>query len=575
MKKLSILLALAVCVTAVMAQRETGIAGTVVDAQTLEPIVGARVRAGSGGCGGGCGGMAYTNDEGEYFISLRKAGAYIVSASAIGYESAVYPETVHVVQGQVVEEIDFALEPDGGGELGGITGKVTDEATGKVIRGAIVKAEKEGFSREVTQSCCRYRIPLPEGRYWVSATARGYEPGAYGDSVDVVAGRMTPDIDFTLGGGEPPEYGGIAGTVTDAETGEPLLGVSVKAIGRAGRGHDNTDEDGGYLIDRLPPGSYVVNAMMRGYEPARPETVEVVASQVTEDVDFALVPRSGEPRERGFIAGKVTDAETGEPVFPAQIMARGHNGQGGARTNEEGEYLLALRPGEYILRAAARQYLPANYPEMLEVAAGETLFGIDFELEHVLQLRAAIGGWVFDSYTQAELEGAKVTAIGPDGSYETTSDEFGEYLFPDVEPGDYRITVSRTGYESMVYRRLVTLEPDQADGYSTPALYSLAGIVETPGPRAVQQLEVMPSVFSRVSTIRYSIPVSGRVSLKVTDLAGRVVATLQEGNLPAGRHEATWNGADAEGRQLANGVYFYRLEAPGLQALGKTVLTGR
>lgn len=570
MKRLSVLLALAVCVTAVMAQRETGIAGMVVDAQTLEPIIGARVSVGRGCCGS----SAYTNDEGEYLIRLKKAGSYVVVAAAAGYETTVYPETVRVAQGQTVEDINFSLEPGSGGEHGRITGKVTDEATGRVVRGAIVKAENESRSHEVTQNCCNYRISLPPGRYWISATAPGYEPGTYGDSVEVIAGQTTSDIDFTLGGGNPPEYGGIAGTVIDAETGAPLLGATVKAHG-PGCGRDNTDENGEYLIERLVPGRYLVTATMRGYEPALPETVEVVANQVTEGVNFALLA-GGTPGERGFIAGTVTDVETGEPIALAHITARGGCGHNGARTDDEGGYLLGLRPGAYLVRATAREYLPAVYPETVWVAANETLTGIDFTLEQVLQLRAAIGGWVFDGYTQAELAGVRVVAIGPERSYETVSDAWGEYLFDDVEPGDYRVTVSRPGYEPTVYRRLVSLEPDQAEGYSTPALYPFTGVEEAPAPvAAIRRLEILPSVFSRASTIRYSIPVSGRVSLRVTDLSGRTVATLQDGNLPAGRHEATWYGTDTDGRRLANGVYFYRLEAPGLHALEKTVLTGR
>lgn len=567
MKRLLLILVLAVAATAVMAQGTTGIAGTVTDAETGAPISRALVKVMH--CG-----KAYTNEAGEYLVSLRQGGAYVVAAAASGYETAYYPETVHVAPGQVVEDIDFALRPASGGELGCITGRVTDETTGALIRGALVKAENDGYSREVTQGCCGYRVALPDGRYWVSATAPGYEPGAYGDSVEVVAGQVTSDIDFTLGGGSPQEYGGIAGTVTDDETGEPLLGASIKALG-PGRGCDNSDESGAYLIERLLPGRYVVSARMRGYVPATPETVEVVANQVVEDVNFALVPCSGEPRERGFVAGTVTNAETGEPVFPARVMARGSCGQGGARTNEAGEYLLAVRPGAYLLRATAREYLPAAYPETLRVVAGETLTGIDFELEPVPQMRAAIGGWVFDAYDQSELAGARVTAVGPDRSYETTSDAWGEYLFHDVEPGDYRITVTRSGYEPTFYRRLVTLEPDQAEGYSTPALYPFTGVAEAPAPRAARRLEVLPSLFSRSSTIRYSIPVAGRVRLTVTDLAGRAVATLQDGNLPAGRHEATWHGTDAEGRRLAGGVYFCRLDAPDLQALEKMVLTGR
>jgi hypothetical protein len=49
------------------------------------------------------------------------------------------------------------------------------------------------------------------------------------------------------------------------------------------------------------------------------------------------------------------------------------------------------------------------------------------------------------------------------------------------------------------------------------------------------------------------------VDLAVFDMRGRRIATLASGPLPAGRHEATWRGADDLGRPVATGLYFYRL----------------
>lgn len=67
-----------------------------------------------------------------------------------------------------------------------------------------------------------------------------------------------------------------------------------------------------------------------------------------------------------------------------------------------------------------------------------------------------------------------------------------------------------------------------------------------------------PNPFRTGTTIEFALPKAGKASLKVYNVLGQAVATLVEGNLPAGPHRASWN---AKG--VANGIYLYRLEANG------------
>ncbi|MCU0454441.1 MAG: YCF48-related protein [Bacteroidetes bacterium] len=67
-----------------------------------------------------------------------------------------------------------------------------------------------------------------------------------------------------------------------------------------------------------------------------------------------------------------------------------------------------------------------------------------------------------------------------------------------------------------------------------------------------------PNPFNPSTTIRFSLPTEGRVSLKIYDQLGREVTTLVNGNMGAGMHEARW---DASG--MASGLYFFRIEAVG------------
>ena len=58
-----------------------------------------------------------------------------------------------------------------------------------------------------------------------------------------------------------------------------------------------------------------------------------------------------------------------------------------------------------------------------------------------------------------------------------------------------------------------------------------------------------------------ALPKSSPVSLTVHDLAGRIVARLKDGALPAGEYPFRWDGRGTDGRLVQSGRYFIRLEA--------------
>jgi hypothetical protein len=75
--------------------------------------------------------------------------------------------------------------------------------------------------------------------------------------------------------------------------------------------------------------------------------------------------------------------------------------------------------------------------------------------------------------------------------------------------------------------------------------------------------------------IHYSLDQDGRITIKIYDFASRWVRTLvEEAERSGGRsHGENWDGRDHEGRLVANGVYFFRIELrDGRQAFGKVVV---
>jgi hypothetical protein len=73
---------------------------------------------------------------------------------------------------------------------------------------------------------------------------------------------------------------------------------------------------------------------------------------------------------------------------------------------------------------------------------------------------------------------------------------------------------------------------------------------------------VYPNPVTSTASIGFSTNASGVVDLAVFDISGRRVTTIQSGNVEAGIHSITWNGAGAQGRSVPDGLYFITLTTP-------------
>lgn len=80
---------------------------------------------------------------------------------------------------------------------------------------------------------------------------------------------------------------------------------------------------------------------------------------------------------------------------------------------------------------------------------------------------------------------------------------------------------------------------------------------DVPGRFALAQN--YPNPFNPATTIPFSVPRSGPVTIRVYDVQGRLIATVADGLYPAGSHQVQWKAGS-----LASGIYYYRLETPGM-----------
>lgn len=93
----------------------------------------------------------------------------------------------------------------------------------------------------------------------------------------------------------------------------------------------------------------------------------------------------------------------------------------------------------------------------------------------------------------------------------------------------------------------------EANGFTSPAHFELG--------------QNYPNPFNPSTTIRFSVPSSGMVTVKVFDILGKEVATLVNGTLAAGYHMVRFNASN-----LSSGIYFYSLTAGNFTQIKKMTL---
>ena len=104
--------------------------------------------------------------------------------------------------------------------------------------------------------------------------------------------------------------------------------------------------------------------------------------------------------------------------------------------------------------------------------------------------------------------------------------------------------------------------------------WTLFGIEGTPIEKVTYKFALKqnrPNPVNNLAELSFTLPRSGNYSLKIYNIAGQVIRTL-DGKGNAGQNTVTWNGLDNGGRKAANGVYLYNLQAFGNSATKKMII---
>jgi hypothetical protein len=141
----------------------------------------------------------------------------------------------------------------------------------------------------------------------------------------------------------------------------------------------------------------------------------------------------------------------------------------------------------------------------------------------------------------------------------------------DGDPSGNKLTAKSDFAEVIIYNRAVTdSERTEVENYLSVKYNIVTGIGDLQEkiiPERYTLSQNYPNPFNPSTTISYSLPKPGNVSLKVYDILGKEILLLANEYKPAGNYSVQLNGSN-----LASGIYMYRLESGNYNAAKKLIL---
>lgn len=424
-------------------------------------------------------------NESDYLLTNLLPNEYIVEVEAWvnGHHIHLYYEnspsfdgaTSVMVLDEVVPNINFVLEENGGGELATISGVVTDGA-GNPVTGIEVAAQSTDFwfyYSQQTDTDGSYALLVPEGEYKVGFWAYdgSYTHEYYDDVSDwesattiaISASETISNVNASLSAN-----GSISGTVVMYDGNAPdyfwvsyypatTFGLS-RTVEFAGQ-HQRLSGPEPYVITGVPAGDYIiqVGADYQGsyfyeyfegaYSPEDATVVQVMDGVATGDINFEI--GSG----LTSISGQVTGAD-GNPLadINVSLWSDDYINYASATTDANGDYQTLVSADSYYVyfNDHSGTYLPEFY-EDAEFEADATLVVVSetnvIDIDAQLGSGASISGTVvmndgnppdyFDVYVTPAISNVRSSSIDTSSKLYRFEEAGLPYQITGLTPGDY------------------------------------------------------------------------------------------------------------------------------------------
>jgi len=319
--------------------------------------------------------MLVTDEDGDFFFAVDK-GYYTVEVIGQGYKDTssdyIMPEDGHVEHDYYLE-IDYAL----------LSGYVYDEDSGEVMEGVtihILNYDNWRTYEVLSDGNGYYEIYPGTGDVYVEAYKEGYKEYYYMITMEE---DIPQELDFYL---EPYESS-IFGTVSDADTSDPIKNVYVTLEGDDHYQTLFTDENGSYIF-YVDAGRFKLAASAEGYN-SFDDIVYVDASEeLRMDIALSLY--------NTMVFGYITDGD-GEPVPDAYVRIESEEYYYDSFfVDDEGYYEFVVPPsseqGEYTLYFSADGY--RDHQETVWLGDGDQM-QLDVVMEETWS-QGSVWRWIWE-----------------------------------------------------------------------------------------------------------------------------------------------------------------------------------
>lgn len=452
---------------------------------------------------------------------------------------------------------------------------------------------------------------VPAGTYYLQTSKHGYVSEYYNNvatkqeaTLITVAGNDSQNVSIGLASVVPPTMHAVSGSVADS-LGNPMR-AWIKIYKVRNNSHHwryypgKTDSLGNFSINVKEGDTVVVYASPFDHnyfgeyydnKTTFSEADRIGVSAPVANVNFVL---SHKPVYANGISGTVADSlqvgvESHLIAWRKQTASPSvtwHFKRYGTISDSLGNYEFSnLTPGDYIMLAKPLHgYRPTYFrydgtqtmnwrnADSIPVAETGVVYGVNFTVKAFSDSgNAAVIGIVKDA-VRGVIGGASIFALDANNELAgyAFSDEAGNFVLSGLVPGTYKVMANAAGYnDSRVFN--ITLD------YISQTSANLSFIIEPFGVTSNEDKSSVvsnfdlkqnyPNPFNPSTSISFSIPQQEKVTLKIYNVLGNVVATLVDDVKPAGSYTINFDGS-----QLSSGVYFYKLETGSYSATKKLTL---
>lgn len=451
--------------------RTGSIRGTVRTLEGNQPVQGALVRVQFGGGyqarTGPQFGTAFTRADGTFIINGLDPAVYDIKVAYPGYIAQKWNAVA--VHGAESNEVNVLLTE---AEPGTLRGRVTYPDGTTPIQGALVTATEVVTGQQFTATTDAQgyytlsRLPTSRvqdgGGYDVTATKAGFSPDQPPQPVRV---SIPPATEVTQDFRLKPAPGNVTGTVTRADTGEPIANalVTVKS-GADTVATATTDQNGQYTITGVDGGTYQATASAAGFSPQTKTIVVQSGQTITEHFQLEPVPP-------GSISGLVIRQGDQQPEEGVEVEVVSSNKTyrtttGPAQTEDGYTFnwrITGVDAGDYTVRVRKSGFTPVPDSRTVTVETAKETTGVNFTLKplHTFAAGLSLISVPFDYPTQDPADVLNVP-IADRPNFKLFAWSLGRYVtYPNV-PAD-RVRLGRAFFLNTPKPLVITQEGASAD----------------------------------------------------------------------------------------------------------------